>query len=246
MAFFFGQLFDPMWWLLIGPTLVLTLWSQWKVKSTFAKYAQIPSRAGIRGRDAAAAILRAGDVDGVTIERAEGYLTDHYNPWKKTLNLSQPVHDSSSIAAIGVAAHEAGHAIQHKYRYLFLGLRSAWVPAAQFGSALGPIVIMVGFVIMGAAKGGDSTWGPLLVKCGIALFAAMALFTLITLPVEFNASARAVAILKQSGIVANEEEERGVRAVLNAAAMTYVAAAAAAVMQLIYYILVFNRSRSRD
>lgn len=240
---FLGQLFDPLYWLLIGPTIILSIWAQWKVKSTFAKYSNVPSRSGIRGRDAAAAILRAAQVEGVTIERHEGHLTDHYHPLKKTLVLSQPVYDSSSIAALGVAAHEAGHAIQHKGKYLPLVVRSAWVPVASYGSFLGPLIITIGFVLMGMAKGADSTWGPMLVKTGIWLFAAMAFFTVVTLPVEFNASARAVRILKESGIVTSEAEEQGVRAVLNAAAMTYVAAAAAAVMQLIYYIMIFNRRR---
>ena len=243
-----GDLFNPLWWFLIAPTILLTIWAQWKVKHSFNKWAGVRCRSGITGREAAAAVLRAAEVEGVSIERSHGMLTDHYNPWKKTLALSEPVHDSDSIAALGVAAHEAGHAIQHKGSYFPLVVRSAWVPMAQVGSTLAPILLIIGTVMGGFAgsPAGQTTLGQWVVIGSIYAFVAIALFTLVTLPVEFNASARAVVILRESGIVSSEEEEKGVREILNAAAMTYVAAAAAAVMQVIYLILRYSSSRSRD
>lgn len=236
--------FDPMYLLFLAPALILSLWAQWKVKSTFEKYSNVRTRRGMRGVDAANAILRAAQVEGVTVERAQGYLTDHYHPLKKTLALSEPVYDSTSISAIGVAAHEAGHAIQHKYKYLFLMFRSAWVPVASIGSGIAPILFMVGFAL--SAWAGSPKWGDLVMQVSIGLFGAFTVFTLVTLPVEFNASSRAVAILKETGIVSNAEEEKGVRDVLWAAGMTYVAAAATALMTLLYYIMRYQGSRSRD
>lgn len=229
IGLFFPTL-NPLYWLVLGLGLVLSLLASARVKSAFARYSQVRSRSGVTGAQVAQAILRAHSIHDVTVEPVAGNLTDHYDPTTKTLRLSEPVYHSDSVAALGVAAHEVGHAIQHATHYAALRFRSAWVPVASLGSGLGMWVTVIGLGL--AATGGSlvTAW------IGVALFAATTVFTLVTLPVEFDASRRALATLQQSRVLVADELD-GARTVLNAAALTYVAAAAASVLQLAYWVL---------
>lgn len=223
-------LFYPETLIVLLPALVLAVYAQYKVRSTYTKFRHVPIRKRVTAEQAAAAILYDAGVSGVKIERTDRPLGDHYDPRGKTLRLSAP--SSNSVAAVGVAAHEAGHAIQHAHGYAPLALRSTIVPVASFGSQLAFPLFFIGLFFQ----------SDLLVNVGIILFAAAVFFTLVTLPVEFNASRRAVAALSSGGIV-TQEELGGVRQVLNAAALTYVAAAAMAALQLISMLMVANRRR---
>jgi len=221
--------FGPSIWILI-PALILAVYAQWRVRSTYRRYAQVPSERGLTAEAAARRLLQDGFIGDVTIERtkqAGRALSDHYDPRSKTLRLSAP--DSTSVAAIGVAAHEAGHAMQHARGFGPLALRSAIVPVARFGSQLAFPLFFIGLLFR---------YEPLM-TAGIVLFSAAVLFTLVTLPVEFDASRRAVASLRSSGLV-SIEELGAVKEVLFAAALTYVAAAAMAVLQL---LLLLGRRR---
>ena len=229
------MLFDPLYLILTGIGLAFTMWAQFKVKSSFKKYAQVGVRSGMTGAEAAAAVCRAAGVQEITIERHQGFLSDHYDPRAKALRLSPDVYDGKSVSSIAVAAHEAGHSIQDKTGYAMLGLRSRLVPITNIGSRLYFWPFLAGMFLGGAGLGKP------LMMIGILLFAATVIFQLVTLPVEFDASRRAKAVLAETGIVSTQEEARGVDKVLDAAALTYVAAAAAAIMQLIYLIL-----RARD
>jgi Zn-dependent membrane protease YugP len=224
--------FDQYYLILVLPAVLLSLWAQFKVKSTFAKYSQIRCSRGISGAQAAELLLKENSISNVTIERVSGSLTDHYDPGHHVLRLSQPVYGESSLAAVGVAAHETGHAIQHARGYGPLALRSTLVPVANIGSSLGPWIAMAGLVM---------SFGPL-INIGIILFGGAVAFYLITLPVEFNASSRALAILSQNNVL-SPEELRGARKVLSAAAMTYVASALTALMSLLRLILLSQRRR---
>jgi len=223
---------DEYYLILVAPTLILSLFAQIKVKSTFAKYSKISCSRGITGQGAAENLLRSNNISNVTIEPVGGSLTDHYSPSDKKLRLSEPVFGSSSIAAVGVAAHEAGHAIQHARRWGPLALRSTLVPAANIGSSLGPWMAIAG---LGLSY-------PMLVNIGIILFSAAVLFYVITLPVEFNASDRAIKILRANNVL-NEQELKGVKKVLTAAALTYVASALTAIASLLRMILLSRRRR---
>ena len=218
--------FDPMYLLFIAPGFLLSLWASFQVKRTFKKYSGIRSMRGMSGAEAAAELLRGAGISDVKIVRHQGMLTDHYNPLSKTLALSEPVYDSDSIAAIGVATHEAGHAIQHARHYGPLWLRSALVPTANIGSSLGYIVMTAGLMFSSAN----------IVLFGAILFSAVLLFQVVTLPVEFNASNRAKALVLDYGIVTAQERE-GVDKVLNAAALTYVAAAISTLLTLLYFLM---------
>ncbi|MDR3170729.1 MAG: zinc metallopeptidase [Treponema sp.] len=220
--------------MLVVPTLLLSLGAQILVKSTFAKYSRIQSSRNITGRDAAELLMRVNRIHNVTIEPVRGSLTDHYDPGAKILRLSQPVYGKASIAAIGVAAHEMGHAIQHATSYGPLALRSTLVPVANIGSSIGPWLAMAGIFFS----------IPLLLNLGIILFGGALLFYVITLPVEFNASARAIAILRSNNVLTKDELE-GVKKVLTAAALTYVASALTALMNFIRLILLSRGNRSR-
>jgi len=225
--------FDKYYIILVVPTIILSLIAQIMVKSTFAKYSKIPCSKRITGQDSAALLLKANSIRDVSIEPVGGSLTDHYDPSSKVLRLSQPVYGQNSIAAVGVAAHETGHAIQHAVGYGPLALRSTLVPVANIGSMLGPYIAMAGlFLSM-----------PLLLNIGIFLFGGAVLFYVITLPVEFNASARAIAILRNNNVL-TPDELSGVKKVLTAAAMTYVASALTALMSLLRLILL-SRNRRR-
>lgn len=224
--------FDPYFLILVVPTLLLSLWAQFKVKSTFSKYSQVQSERHITGAQAAQSLLSANGITDVRVESVAGSLTDHYDPSSKTLRLSEPVYSKSTISAIGVAAHETGHAIQHAKGYGPLHLRSALVPVANIGSGAGPILAILGIFF---------SWGWL-INIGIILFGAAVLFYLITLPVEFNASSRAIAILRTNGTL-NETELSGVKSVLAAAAMTYVASAVTAIASFLRLILISRDRR---
>jgi hypothetical protein len=231
--------FDPLYFILVGPAIILAMWAQIKVSSTFSRYSKVAASSGLCGAEVAREILDRNGLSEVKIESVQGKLTDHYDPRTKVLRLSREVYSGRSLAALGVAAHEAGHAIQHATNYAPLALRSNLVPAAMFGSNLGPILIIVGFFLLVGA-GAFSALGNLLIQLGIIAFAAAVLFQLITLPVEYNASKRALNLLSSSGFI-TQAEYGSTQAVLNAAALTYLAAALAAIMQLIYFILLSQR-----
>lgn len=219
-------------YLLIIPGLLLGIWAQFKVKGAYAEYSRIPTRLGRPASAVVDDLLRRNGNHKVRIGRVSGELTDHYNPADETLNLSEGVYGSASIAALGVAAHEAGHAMQKHENYAPLMLRTTIVPAVNLCSMLSTPLFFLGLIM---------AWEPLL-TLGIILFAASTVFALVTLPVEFNASNRAVNMLVEGGYVSGEEE-RGVRKVLNAAALTYVAAAVTSVLSLLRLVLIANRRR---
>jgi Zn-dependent membrane protease YugP len=216
-----------LWLALAIVPLLFGLWAQMKVKRTFAKYSEMRPRNGMSGADAAAYVLQASGLPDVGIHPVEGHLTDHYDPRNRTLNLSNDVGQASSVAALGVAAHEAGHAIQDAANYRPMRIRQTLVPAAQFGQSLWIWPVMIG-LFMGLTG---------LVTVGLIFFLAIVLFQLVTLPVEFDASKRALVALENGGLLAPDELD-GARAVLNAAALTYVAAFVASLGQLIYFFLI--------
>jgi len=216
--------FDPLYFIFALPALILGLYAQFKVKSAFSKYSRVRNTTGITGAQAARRILDSNGLTHVDVERTQGMLSDHYDPRSKTLRLSPAVYEGPTLAAVGVAAHEAGHALQDKTGYAPLQLRSAMVPTVQIGSWLGPIIFLAGLFM---------SLTPL-AWAGLILFGATAVFALVTLPVEFNASNRAKQLLVSQGILA-PQEMGGVNKVLDAAALTYVAAALQAIMTLLYY-----------
>ena len=228
--------FDPLWLIIMGPALIFMIYAQIKVSSTYKKYSKINNHNGITGAQAAIQLLRNNGLGNVPVQTIEGKLTDHYDPTKKVLRLSPGVANTASVAAIGIAAHEVGHAVQHQTKYGFMGIRAALVPAANIGSTLGWILIFGGVILMGLSKA-MSEFGVLIATAGILLFAAAVLFTLVTLPVEFNASTRARQMIKDTGLLVGQEYE-GASAVLSAAALTYVAAMLQAVAQLLYFVLI--------
>ena len=226
---YYGMYFDPTYWLVIIGA-VLCIVAQFRVSATFARYQKIRSGSGMTGAQAAQRILALSGINDVRVERIGGKLTDHYDPSSKVLRLSDSTYASTSIAAIGVAAHECGHALQHNKGYAPLQIRTALVPAANIGSKLGLPIILLG-VLFGMNQ--------LFIQIGIWVFALAVLFQIVTLPVEFNASRRAVRILGDTGIL-SEQELPYTRKVLKAAALTYVAGAAAAILQLLRLLLLFG------
>ena len=224
--------FDEYYFLLVLPTLIISMIAQFFVKSTFSKYSKVRSSRNITGSQAASLIMQKNDINNVGIESVRGSLTDHYDPRAKKLRLSEPVYGQASIAAIGVAAHEAGHAIQHARSYGPLALRSGLVPIANIGSRFGPLIAIAGLFM----------YNDLLLNIGIFLFGGAVLFYLITLPVEFNASARALRLIKDENIL-TADELKGAQKVLTAAAMTYVASALTAIMSLLRLFLLRGRRR---
>lgn len=217
---------DPLYIMMIAPVFLFSLWATLRVKTTFNKYSQVGSRSGLTGSEVARLILRQNGLGNVDVVETSGFLSDHYDPRHKVVRLSPEVYRSNSIAAIGVAAHETGHAIQHAKNYGPLTLRNTMVPVASIGSNLSWIIIFAGLLLQMAN----------LMVLGIILFTAVVAFQVITLPVEFNASTRAKQVLASYGIL-NSGELAGVNKVLSAAAMTYVAAAASALATLLYYVL---------
>lgn len=224
----FPFLFDPRYMMFMLPAFLLMMIVQWYVQSAYRRWSQVPARSRLTGAEAAQRLISAGGLYGVRIEGVQGNLTDHYDPSEKVLRLSSGVYNSSSVAALAIAAHELGHAIQDKEGYFPLRLRAAMVPAVNIGSYLGWILIVLGILIQAA----QIAW------LGVLVFSLGALFALATLPVELNASARARQLLVTSGIISGDDEQRGVNNVLNAAAMTYVAALITAVLQLLYWVSV--------
>jgi Zn-dependent membrane protease YugP len=222
--------FDPMYLLFIGPALLLGLWAQFRIQSTYAAARQAPAQ--LSGAAAARHILDSAGLQNVGIEQVPGHLSDHYDPRDKMLRLSPEVYQTRSLAAVGIAAHEAGHALQDADQYAPLVVRNAAVPAASFGSSGGLLLLILG-IIMGQ---------PPIIWLGIGLFACVVVFQLVNLPVEFNASNRAKALLVSHGIV-HEQEMHYVNKVLNAAALTYVAATLQAILTLIYYVMLATGGR---
>lgn len=236
MGYGYGFGLDPTIFLvLIG--VLLSLWAQGRVTSTFGKYSRVRSRTGMTGAEAARRLLNSQGIYDVTVRQVAGNLTDHYDPRTKVVNLSESVYNATSVAAIGVAAHECGHAMQHNEGYAPLQFRSALVPVANFGSRLSWPLILIGVIFGGL--------GSPLVQIGILMFTLAVLFQLVTLPVEFNASNRAVKLLDSQGILAGDEVN-GTRKVLGAAALTYVAAAATSILQLLRLIILFGGRNRRD
>jgi Zn-dependent membrane protease YugP len=218
------------WLICAGVPLLFGLWAQMRVKSTFKRYSQVATRNGLTGAQAAEAVVRYSGLDGVTVRPVPGHLTDHYDPRSRTLNLSESVFQAPSVAALGVAAHEAGHAIQDARNYRPMRIRQTVLPAAQFGQSLWFLPVIIGLVI--GATG--------LVTVGLILFSAVVLFQLVTLPVEFDASKRALVALESQNLLAQVEVD-GARSVLRAAALTYVAGFVASLGQLIYFFLISRR-----
>ena len=232
--------FDWYYVVLVLPCVLLSLWASSSVNSTFKRYSQQHSRRGITGAQAAERVLRSNGVSGVRIERVSGNLTDHYDPKTNVIRLSDSVYGSTSTAAIGVACHEAGHAVQYAQSYAPIKLRAAIIPITNLGSKLAMPLILIGILL---AAFENLSFG--FVYLGIACFGLSLVFQLITLPVEFNASRRALQAI-ESGELLTQEEQRGAKKTLTAAAMTYVAATAVALAQLLRLILVFGGRRRRD
>lgn len=226
---------DPLYLIISLPALLLAMYAQWRVQATVSKYSQVHTGRGATGARVARALLDAYGLGHVVVERTRGFLGDHYDPRTKTLRLSPEVHDTPSVAAVGIAAHETGHALQHAEGYAPLQLRAAIVPAVQFGSFLGPLVFIAGFLFLGEGV----AW------IGVLLFSLVALFALVTLPVEFDASRRAKELLSSAGFAVGEEAT-GVARVLDAAALTYVAGLAQALTTLLYYVFLLTGFRRRD
>ena len=230
-----GFYFDPTYILILIGAL-LSMWASARVKSTFARYDRVRNFRGITGAQAAETILHQAGIYNVSVQRISGSLTDHYDPAAKVLRLSDSVFGATSVAAIGVAAHECGHAIQDQQDYAPLRIRASLVPICNFGSTISWPLILIG-VLMG--------WNQFLIRAGILLFFAVVLFQLVTLPVEFNASSRALKMLSSTGLLQGDENE-GARKVLSAAALTYVAGAAASILQLLRLIILFGGRGRRD
>ncbi len=227
--------FDYSYVMYVMPAIFLSLYAQYKVSSTFNSFSRVQSSRGMTGAQAATALLQRSGLWDVNVERVRGNLTDHYDPRTKTLRLSDSVFDSTSIAAIGVAAHETGHAVQHEEGYIPLSTRNSIVPIANFASKLSMPLILLGFFFSYSAG-----LGYFLIELGIILFGAVVLFQVITLPVEFNASKRALLMTEDAGIL-TDHEVQGAKKVLNAAALTYVAATIVAIANLLRLLAIFGR-----
>ena len=232
MPFFYY--YDPYYWMILVPAMLIALLAQINVSSTFNRYARVASRRGLTGAQAAESVLRAHGVYDVRIERVSGRLSDHYDPRSNVIRLSDAVYGSTSVASLGVAAHEAGHAVQYAQGYGPIKLRTAIIPVCNLGSQLSIILIVLGLAL----------YVPALFGVGVILFAVAVVGQIVTLPVEFNASSRAMASLRDTGLL-DEQELRGARKVLTAAALTYVAALLVSLAQLLRYVLAFA-GRRRD
>ena len=225
------------------PVFALGVWAQSRVNSTYKKYSAVLNSKGLTGASAAQAVLQHYGINDVRIEHIGGNLTDYYSPTEKIIRLSDGVYSNSSVAAVGVACHEAGHAAQHANNYLPNKIRTALVPACNFGSRFGIIIAFAGMAL--AAFAILEFLGQLLIYIGLALYGLAAVFQLVTLPVEFNASRRALKVIKSEGLIIDDEEYKGAEKVLKAAAMTYVAALATSVSNLLFYIIRFSGSSRR-
>ena len=237
-GYYYG--FDWTYLYLVLPCLLLSMWASHNVNSTFKKYSNQYSRRRLTGAEAAHRVLQANGVSGVRIERVSGNLTDHFDPRTNVIRLSDNVYNSTSTAAIGVACHEAGHAVQYAVGYAPIKLRAAIIPITNFGSRIAMPLILAGILFSAMGSFSDT-----LVYLGIACFGFSLVFQLVTLPVEFNASRRAIQTIEETGLL-TEEEQRGAKKTLSAAAMTYVAATAVSLAQLLRLIAIFGRGRRRD
>ena len=240
MPYYYGYGFDMTYLVLVLPCILLSLWASSNVNSTFKKYSKQLSYRRITGADAAQRVLSANGVHGVRIERVAGNLTDHYDPRTNVIRLSDSVYSSTSTAAIGVACHEAGHAVQYAHNYAPIKIRAAIIPLTNFGSKIAMPLILMGILFTFLGEFSNT-----LVYMGIAAFGLSLVFQLVTLPVEFNASRRAMRAIESTGIL-SEEEQQGARRTLKAAALTYVAATAVALAQLLRLIAIFGRRSRRD
>lgn len=239
MPYYYG--FDWTYLVIVLPCLILSMWASSSVNSTFNRYSRVLSRRRITGADAAQRVLYANGVSGVSIQRVSGKLTDHYDPRTNVIRLSDSVYDSTSVAAIGVACHEAGHAVQYAQNYGPIKLRAAIIPVTNIGSRLAMPLILAGILFSAL---GNLSYG--LVYAGIACFSLSLVFQLVTLPVEFNASRRAIQTIESANLL-TEEEQLGAKKTLKAAAMTYVAATAVALAQLVRLLVLFGgRGRRRN
>ena len=238
---FFGLFWGDTTILVLIPAMIFAFWAQIRVNSTFKKYAKIPSRRGLTGAEAARRVLDANGLRHITIERVHGHLTDHFDPKAGVIRLSDATYASTSVAAIGVAAHEAGHAVQHAEGYVPIKVRSAIIPLTRFGSFLAMPLFLIG-LLMGSGSYLGYGIGTIFMVTGILFFSFSTLFQLVTLPTEFNASARAMKALEDGGLLAADELPAA-KATLSAAAMTYVAALASSLASLLRLILIFNRRR---
>jgi hypothetical protein len=228
--------FDPMYLIIVGPAILLAVWAQYKVRSVYKRYLRVAASSALTGAQVARRLLDSQGLRNVEVELVDGELTDHYDPRGKVLRLSRNIYQGRSLAAYGIVAHETGHAIQDLVGYTPMKLRANLVPTANLGSNLAPLLIFIGIIL---AYGG-AVIGVSLVYLGIIIFAAAVAFHFVTLPVEFNASSRALGILKSTGLLTTDELLPA-REVLNAAALTYVAAALTAVSQLIYFLILAQR-----
>jgi Zn-dependent membrane protease YugP len=223
--------FDPLYFVFLAPGILLALWAQFRVKSAYASASQVPARSRVTGAEAARQVMEAEGVYDVAIEETPGQLSDHYDPRQRVLRLSSEVFRGRSLASLGIAAHESGHAIQHARHYAPLALRNGLVPLASLGGNLSMLVIMLGIFLMAI----NPLLGRNAVLVGVGLFSLTVLFQIVNLPVEFNASSRARGALLAIGLV-DQDEDPVVRKVLSAAAMTYVAATITAILTLLYYL----------
>jgi Zn-dependent membrane protease YugP len=226
--------FDPLYLLFSLPAIALVLFAQWRVQSAYSKYTRIPNERGMTGIQAAQRLLAINGLSGINVEGIQGNLTDHYDPRSKTLRLSAGVANGASVAALGIVAHEIGHAMQDKTGYLPLRARGAIVPAVNIGSSLGPILVIAGILLNFTG----------LAWVGVGVFSLALVFSVVTLPVELDASRRAMAMLSSNGLVSRFESD-GVKSVLTAAAFTYVAAVAQALSQILYYVFLLSGSGGR-
>jgi Zn-dependent membrane protease YugP len=232
MPFFY---WNPVYWIIVGPALLFMLYAQWRVRSAYRKWARVPNGQGTVGVRAAEQLLAEQGLHDVRIEGIAGQLTDNYDPRNKTLNLSESTARQESVAALAITAHEVGHAVQDARGNLVFRLRSGIVPVVNFGSQLGPVLFVIGLFL----QFGVLMW------LGIGLFSLAFIFTLVTLPLEIGASARGMKMLTTSGLLVGNDERRGARAVLSAAALTYIAAMLTALAQLVYYIFLASGRRRR-
>jgi hypothetical protein len=234
--------FDPMYLVFAMPALILAFWAQWRVKSAYNKWLRVRNARGLTGLQAARTLLNYNNLGHISVEGSQGQLSDHYDPRTKTMRLSPDVANSPTVAALAIVAHEIGHASQDAEAYAPLKLRSAIVPGVQIGSWLGPILFFIGFFLAAYYR---SAFGYQIAWLGVVFFAGALVFAFVTLPVEFNASARAKAMLTEAGLI-YPDEAKGVSSVLDAAALTYVAAAAQALSTLLYYVFLLGGFRRRD
>ncbi len=233
MPFFY---WNPTYWLIVGPALLFVMFAQWRVQSAYRKWGRVANSTGLAGVQVAERLINENGLQGLRIQGISGKLTDNYDPRSKILNLSESTARQNSVAATAIVAHEVGHAMQDSTGSLLLKLRSGIVPAVNFGSSLGPILFFIGFFLQ---------LGPLM-WLGIAFFSLAFVFALITLPVEINASQRALKMLTTSNLLVGNDERRGARAVLSAAALTYVGSLLVSLAQLLYYVSLVRGGRRRD